>query len=163
MKETNLRMRVPLALLCVALSIPAMADEKKAGPQLSERGITTFIIQRATAPRQLKLQLLSHGLPVATVTIDVLSEDDQIVKYEPVSGETLIVEPMMSKQQVTFRTEHESMTSRFDPKAMQWKRTGSEAMYARVTPSVEIVGALMTDFAERGILRSPELLSAGAH
>jgi hypothetical protein len=162
-KEMNLHMRVPLTLLCLALSMPAIADEKKAGPQLSERGITSYIVERAAAPKQLALQLRAREVAIARVTIDVISEDDQIVKYEPVTGETFVVESLMSKLELTFRTEHESITARFDGKAVEWKRTGSEALFARVTANADVVGALLAELAERGILHSPELLASGSH
>jgi len=157
LNEMNLRLRVVLlTLLCVTLALPAIADEKKAGAQLEQRGITAYVIKRA-APKQLELQLRAKELPVASVIIDVLSEDDQIVKYEPVAGEVFVVESLMSKSEITFRTEHESVTARFDLKAMEWKRTGSEALFARMMPNADIVSALLTELAERGILRTPEL------
>jgi hypothetical protein len=158
-KETNLHMRVLLTLLCVALSLPAIADEKKAGPQLSERGVTAYVVERSAAPKQLRLQLRAGEAPVANVTVDVLSEDDQIVKYEPVAGEPFVVESLMSKPELTFRTEHERVTARFDAKAVEWKRTGSEELFARVTANASIVAALLADLGERGVLRNPELLS----
>jgi hypothetical protein len=155
-KETDFPMSVLLALLCVALSLPAVADEKKAGPQLTERGITTYVVERGSGPKQLRLQLRAGEAAVAAVTIDIRSEDDQVVKYEPVSGEAFVVESLMSKLEVTLRTEHESTTARFDPKAVEWKRTGSEALYLRLTPSADIVGALLAELSERGVLRNPE-------
>jgi hypothetical protein len=150
-------MYVLLTLLIAVLSLPAVADEKKTGPRLTERGITTYVIEQGIGPKQLELELRAGELAVASLTIDVLSEEDQVVRYEPVEGEPFVVESLMSKLELTFRTEHERTTARFDPGTAEWKRTGSEALFERLTPNVDIVGAVIAELGERGILRNPEL------
>jgi len=155
-KETDLPMSVLLALLCVALSLPALGDEKKAGPQLTERGITSYVLERGTGPKRLTVELRAGEAAVASLTVDILSEEDQVVTYEPAAGEAFVVESLMSKLEVTLRTKHESTTARFDPKAVEWKRTGSEALYARLAPNANIVGAVLAELSERGVLRNPE-------
>ncbi len=151
----------------------APADAKKAGPLLAEQGVTSYTLDSVFADaagaggdsETIRLTLRRNDAIVAYVTVNTLSATDQIVTYEPVAGETLVVESLMSKGEVTLRTPGgESHTSQLDRSSGRaaWRKSGSEALFSRTQKAARVVAALIADLQERGVIAvKPAPVSAG--
>jgi hypothetical protein len=135
-------------------ALPGFAgEEKKAGPELVKRGVTSFTVESASGST-VKLVLHKKDSLIANVTVETLSESDHIVTFEPVAGETLIVESRLSKPEVVFRSGSESVTARPDLAEKKWKRSGSESLFLRGEKTAQIVALLLVELEERGMLKA---------
>lgn len=149
-------MRIALMSLCitVVVSVSALAaNEKKAGPELVKHGITSFTLDSVDGSI-VKLTLREKDSPVAAVTVETLTESDHVVTFEPVAGETFVVESRMSRPEVIFRSGSESVSSKLDREEKKWKRTGSEALFFRLEKKAKIVAALLAELLERDLLKA---------
>jgi hypothetical protein len=156
-------MRVVFSVLCALfLALPAMAEEKKSGPGLTQRGVTSYVLlqtpddqpESTGNAKVFRIELRDRNQVVAIVTIEAQSADDHIITFEPVIGEAFVIDALMSQMELTFRTAHERVTARFDKREVKWNRTGSESLFARVMPDVETAGLLLVELQERGLLAS---------
>jgi hypothetical protein len=164
-------MRVVVSVLCALfLTLPVIAQEKKSGEGLAQRGISSYLIletangavESTASGKTVRVELRSRQAVVAIVTIEARSAADHIITYEPVGGEAFVIEALMSRMELTFRTEHERVTATFNKRDVKWDHNGSESLFARVLPDVETAGLLVMELQARGVLASEGAPSAPA-
>ncbi|HYK04441.1 MAG TPA: hypothetical protein VE974_22005 [Thermoanaerobaculia bacterium] len=156
-------MRVVVSVLCALfLALPAIAVEKKSGAALTERGVTSYLLESTANANVVRVELRDRGQVIGTVTVETRSADDHIITYEPLAGEAFVIDALMSRSELTFRTAHERVTARFDKQQTKWNRTGSDSLYRRIKPEVDIAGRLLVELQERGVVASPAIPQASS-
>jgi hypothetical protein len=154
-------MRIVVSILCALfMALPAGAQEKKSGPRLTERGIPSYVLL-PTAAEGIRVRLRGANHIVGTVTIDPQSVEDHIITVDPAIGEPFVIEAFMSRMELTVHTAHERVIATFDAREGKWNLSGSDSLYRRVLPEVEIAGMLLLELQERGVLPSPAIPSSG--
>jgi hypothetical protein len=154
-------MRIVVSILCALfMALPAGADEKKSGPRLTQRGIPSYVLLPAAA-EVIRVRLRGVNHIVGTVTIEARSVEDHVITYDPVIGEPFVIDAFMSRMELTFHTAHERVIATFDTREGKWNRSGSDSLFTRLLPEVEIVGMLLVELQERGVLASPAIPSSG--
>lgn len=154
-------MRIVVSVLCaLIMALPAIAQEKKSGPRLTQRGIPSYVLLPSAA-EVIRVRLHGVNHIVATVTIEARSAEDHIITYDPSIGEAFVIDAFMSRMELTFHTAHERVIATFDAREGKWNRSGSDSLFERVLPEAELAGMLLVELQERGVLASPAIPSSG--